>query len=126
MRINRLIVKGYRNLGDINIEFPNSNMIAFIGNNGSGKSNLLELIAQVFAYAKNCLLKGKTYSLADELEKCEIDYVFNGEQYVLKFDRGSVLFVHNLTDIVKRVRLKAFCRSRYFFTTPVKQSVLQK
>ena len=63
MRINQLIVKGYRNLEDVNIEFPNSNMIAFIGNNGSGKSNILELIAQVFAYTKNCLSKQKTDTL---------------------------------------------------------------
>ena len=106
MRINRLIIKGYRNLTDINITFPNSNMIAFIGNNGSGKSNLLELIAQVFAYAKNYLTKGKNYPLAEELEKCEIDYIYNGEQYALKFDSGSILFVHNLAEIVKKSEIE--------------------
>ena len=106
MKINRLIVNSYRNLTDIDITFPNSNMIAFIGNNGSGKSNLLELIAQVFAYAKNCLTKGKNYPLAEELEKCEIDYIYNGEQYALKFDSGSILFVHNLAEIVKKSKIE--------------------
>ena len=106
MRIREISVKNYRNLKDINVSFPDSNIIAFIGNNGSGKSNLLELIAQVFAYAKNCLTKGKNYFLADELEKCEIDYVYKGEQYVLKFDRGNVLFVHDLAEIVKKSEIE--------------------
>ena len=107
MRINRLIVKGYRNLKDINIEFPDSNMIAFIGNNGSGKSNLLELIARVFAYTKNCLIKGKQFPSPDGLEECEIDYIYDGNQYALKYSRGSVLLIRGIAEIVKKGEIES-------------------
>ena len=102
MRINRLIIKEYRNLKDINIDFPDSNMIAFIGNNGSGKSNLLELIARVFAYTKNSLIKGKQFPSPNGLEECEIDYSYNGNQYALKYSHGNVLIIKGIADIVKK------------------------
>ena len=102
MRINRLIIKRYRNLGDVNIDFPDSNIMAFIGNNGSGKSNILELIARVFAYTKNSLIKGKQFPSIDGLEECEIDYIYEGNQYALKYSRGSVLFIRGIAEVVKK------------------------
>lgn len=51
MRIKKLKIsnKNYKNL-DINIENNTSGIMAFIGNNGSGKSNLLEAISIIFKY----------------------------------------------------------------------------
>ncbi|MBQ7674018.1 MAG: AAA family ATPase [Alphaproteobacteria bacterium] len=106
MRINRLIIKDYRNLKDIHIDFPDSNMIAFIGNNGSGKSNLLELIARVFAYTKNSLIKGKQFPSPNGLEECEIDYIYNGNQYALKYSRGNVLLIRGIAEIVKKSEIE--------------------
>lgn len=46
MKITKLKIEGYKNL---NIEFShNSGMLAIIGNNGSGKSNLLEALSYIF------------------------------------------------------------------------------
>lgn len=46
MKIKKLQIKNYKNL-DANL-VHNSDLIAFIGNNGSGKSNLLEAISHIF------------------------------------------------------------------------------
>jgi AAA15 family ATPase/GTPase len=46
MKIKKLQVSRYKNL-DANLTH-NSDLIAFIGNNGSGKSNLLEAISHIF------------------------------------------------------------------------------
>lgn len=46
MKIKKLVIKNYKNL-DADL-FHNSDLIAFIGNNGSGKSNLLEAISHIF------------------------------------------------------------------------------
>ena len=46
MKIKKLIIKNYKNL-DADL-VHNSDLIAFIGNNGSGKSNLLEAISHIF------------------------------------------------------------------------------
>lgn len=40
MRIKRVKIKQYKNLKDFDCVFSDSNISAFIGNNGSGKSNL--------------------------------------------------------------------------------------
>jgi ABC-type cobalamin/Fe3+-siderophores transport system ATPase subunit len=46
MKIKKLKIKNYKNL-DADL-VHNSDLIAFIGNNGSGKSNLLEAISHIF------------------------------------------------------------------------------
>lgn len=54
MRIKRITVKKFKNLVDFDCEFSDSNISAFIGNNGAGKSNILELITEAFSVAKKC------------------------------------------------------------------------
>ncbi|WP_287010647.1 hypothetical protein [Alteromonas sp.] len=53
MRLLSLTLDGqYKGLKDqtFSFEYTDDNVIAFIGLNGSGKSQLLELIAECFAY----------------------------------------------------------------------------
>ena len=45
----KIVDKAYKNL-DINLDNNTSNIMAFIGNNGSGKSNVLEAISIIFKY----------------------------------------------------------------------------
>ena len=54
MRINNFQIKDkeYKNL-DIDLQNNSSGVIAFIGNNGSGKSNLLESLSIIFHYLYN-------------------------------------------------------------------------
>ena len=114
MRIKRLIIKGYRNLKNINIDFPDSNMIAFIGNNGSGKSNILELIARVFAYTKNCTIPNKMFPAINDLDECEIDYIYNGNQYALKYTNGNVLLIRGIAEIVKKSEIESILPKSIF------------
>lgn len=46
MKISRLCVKNYRNIRDIDIQL--NNVVALIGENNSGKSNLLRAITLPF------------------------------------------------------------------------------
>ena len=48
MKLKYLWVEKYKNLKNIEINFP-ENYSAFIGTNGSGKSNLIEVLAYVFS-----------------------------------------------------------------------------
>lgn len=89
MRINRLIVKGYRNLKDINIEFPDSNMIAFIGNNGSGKSSILENIAETFFLAKDIENVSNIYYMFD------YTYSIDSNQYRIENENGTFFHYKN-------------------------------
>ncbi|MFN7305773.1 MAG: AAA family ATPase, partial [Acetobacteraceae bacterium] len=49
MRLDRLWVDGLRNLRDFTIDFDDGRLTTVvIGQNGSGKSNLIEAIATIF------------------------------------------------------------------------------
>lgn len=48
MRINKLFIKDFANIKGVTFDFSNSNgLVLLIGNNGSGKSNLLECISDI-------------------------------------------------------------------------------
>jgi len=56
MQLKRLFIKDYKILKDFTIEFPydfQKYISVFIGANGSGKSTILEVIAQIFSNVLN-------------------------------------------------------------------------
>lgn len=56
MKLKDLCISGYKNLDDIQIDFTNSKIdrcSLIIGNNGCGKSNLLETFSAIFAACYN-------------------------------------------------------------------------
>jgi predicted ATPase len=76
LRIDRLSVRGFKNLTDISIDFDTSRLeTVIIGQNGTGKSNVLEALATIFrdlddvrrdtgfAYAIEYQCKGRTVSI---------------------------------------------------------------
>lgn len=49
MRIKKLYITGYKNLHNLTLDFEAGNgLTMLIGNNGSGKSNILEAISGIF------------------------------------------------------------------------------
>ena len=86
MRIKTVSIERYKNLHDFECKFSDSNISAFIGNNGSGKSNLLEVIANAFSNAKN-FATGKNLPLSlDPVLACVIEYELHGTDYVLQYN----------------------------------------
>lgn len=81
MKMSRLRLKDFRNFKEIEIEFANRLNI-FIGENGQGKSNLLEAIAllslnESFRYAdnENLIRFGQNASFIEgDLERNDLDY----------------------------------------------------
>ena len=80
MQLYELEINGYRNLKTEKIEFKKP-LVILAGNNGSGKSNLLEAISGIFRNeltAKNCL-PGCAYDLRYALEHNE-EHTFGSNQ----------------------------------------------
>ena len=64
MKISYIYIDGYKNLKDIEIYLDEGSVVnALIGNNGSGKSNVLEAVATVFAATYNDQPVGFTYDI---------------------------------------------------------------
>lgn len=91
MKLKQISIQKYKNLVDFKCEFSDSNISAFIGNNGSGKSNLLEAITEVFSYAKK-KCEDKLYSIIvpPDIYGCEIEYEKDGIFYTLKYNHSEV------------------------------------
>lgn len=103
MRIKRIIAKKFKNLIDFDCEFSESNISAFIGNNGAGKSHVLELISRAFSNAMNCYCGKKlpVIYIDDEpsIIDCVIEYELNGKQYQL-------IYNENILEIIDDARSK--------------------
>ena len=49
MKLQRLHIKGFRNINDLDLDLSDQEGLSIlIGNNGSGKSNILEAIVAIF------------------------------------------------------------------------------
>lgn len=91
MRIKKISIEKYKNLVNFECEFSDSNISAFIGNNGSGKSNLLEAITEVFSYVKKqCEEKRYKMIVPPDIQGCEIEYEKDGVFYVLNYNHPTV------------------------------------
>jgi ABC-type cobalamin/Fe3+-siderophores transport system ATPase subunit len=77
MRLKRLWIDGFKNLNDFEINFENNNgKTVLIGNNGSGKSNILEAISAIFIglYKLNTPQRKPNFEYKIEYELDEINY----------------------------------------------------
>lgn len=100
MRLKRVYIQEYKNLREFECLFSESNISAFIGNNGSGKSNLLEVITRAFGAAKN-YAEGKGLTLIaphtrPSVLNCVVDYQINGVEYSLRYNT-------NVEDLLMRL-----------------------
>ena len=103
MKLKRIKIEKYKNLNNIEVVFPDSNVIAFIGNNGSGKSNILEVLTEVFSLAKK-YCEDKRYGIIvyPEIYGCEIEYENNGIDYILKYSKSDISIYKGEKKIVKK------------------------
>ena len=91
MRLLRVTIKKYKNLEDFDCVFPDSNIAAFIGNNGSGKSNLLEAITEAFSYAKNRTTDKAPWIVpTPDLKECKIQSEYDHQVYLLECDGADI------------------------------------
>jgi predicted ATPase len=83
MRLDRIWIRGMRNLEEIEVDFDEGQLTTvIIGQNGSGKSNLIEAIVNIFRNAD--LKKEKTPPFDFEL-----DYQINGNKVRLRGENGK-------------------------------------
>lgn len=92
MRIHRVSIQEFKNLKKFDCNFSGSNTTVFIGNNGSGKSNLLEVIARAFSSAQNVIcdkpLSPIYPATKPDIIECIIEYSVADMNYILKYNCG--------------------------------------
>lgn len=102
MKIKKISVEKFRNLVDFECNFSDSNISAFIGNNGAGKSNIIELITEVFSEAKNATHNSYAAVGEPDIINCTIDYEYNSVDYSLNYNNFEVNVYLNKKPIPKK------------------------
>ena len=98
MKLKKLTIKKYKNLIDFNVDFETGNGLSIlIGNNGSGKSNVLEALSGIFANAYSShSIHRFIYSLTYEIKGREVKLeqtMYRCQYYVA----GKVIAIKELT-----------------------------
>ena len=84
MRLKNLHIKGYKNIDDLSLDFTHKDGITLIiGNNGCGKSNIIEAVSSIFAglYENRVHKPDFDYSIVYELDGNNIEISLTGDIY---------------------------------------------
>ncbi len=100
MRLKRLWIDGFKNLHNFEIDFSDKNGITIlVGNNGSGKSNVLEAISAIFSNLYN--IQNSQRKKIDF--KYEIEYEMLDKHVVFSFNEDYTLENYNAAGRKKRI-----------------------
>ena len=93
MKLKKLQIQGYKNLEDITIDFSNHNgTTLLVGNNGCGKSNILEAISSIFGglYKDRIHKPHFDYHLEYRINNHDVDITLHAGKYVFATDNHVV------------------------------------
>ena len=100
MKLQRLHIKGFRNIYDLDLDLSTQNGLSvLIGNNGSGKSNILEAVVAIFA---SLYSKSKRFTPAFDYD---IEYLLEDHKVEIT-DSGRHSYVDG--NEIKSSQLKAY------------------
>ena len=114
MKISRLIIKNYRNLRDIDIHI--SDTVALIGENNSGKSNLLRAVTLPFL-TDEASFSGKNLSWTDINDAAKKEYyqfVLDNQESIAAGTISSEEFIKRMPVVTVEVHLKPETTEGYF------------
>lgn len=96
MRIKSVKITGFHNLINLNCDFCDSTAICFIGNNGSGKSSVLEGINDAFYIAKHIATIEPSYNF-------DIAYNIGADEFRIQCDSSGFTIEKNGKKDIKNI-----------------------
>lgn len=130
MRIQRVSIKEFKNLKGFDCIFSGSNTAVFIGSNGSGKSNLLEVITRAFSNAQNVACSKPLPLISPkerpDLQDCVIEYSVADTNYTLKYNcdmGGLFLNADPALNNPIREKIEIWCDNKILPQSEVKKAL---
>lgn len=93
MRLKNIHIKGYKNIQDLTIDFTDKDGITlFIGNNGTGKSNIIEVISSIFAglYTNKVHKPNFEYNILYEVRDNSVSISLSKDVYTIKVNGNEI------------------------------------
>lgn len=109
MKLRTLNIKGYKNLENISLDFAHNNGTSLlVGNNGCGKSNILEAISAIFSalYKDNFTKPKFDFEIDYEINGKVVNVSLNNGKYTIKVDSKSISksqFTQNKSNLPSRI-----------------------
>lgn len=109
MKLKTLNIKGYKNLEEISLDFANNNGTSvLVGNNGCGKSNILEAISAIFSalYKDNFTKPRFDFDIDYEINGRVVNVSLNNGKYTIKVDSKNISksnFTKNRLNLPSRI-----------------------
>lgn len=92
-KLKELTISGYKNIQNLDISFKYQDGITvLIGNNGCGKSNIIEALSSIFAglYQEKRHIPTFSYHIQYEILYHEIEILYNKGEYVINVDNNPI------------------------------------
>ena len=106
MKINYIYIDGYKNLNKLELSFDkDSSVNALIGNNGCGKSNVIEALTKVFTCVYNNLDVNFVY---------EVHYMIDENEVIIS-NREKKVFLKNGRTVKKSEKEYFLPRSIFLY-----------
>lgn len=109
MKLRTLNIRGYKNIENISLDFStNKGVSLLVGNNGCGKSNILEAISAIFSalYKDNFTKPKFDFEIDYEINGKVVNVSLNNEKYTIKVDSKSISkskFTQNKSNLPSRI-----------------------
>ena len=100
MKLKRLWIKEFKNLYNFDLNFEQNNGVTvLIGNNGSGKSNVLEAISAIFYDLYNMRNKQRKRI---KISEYELEYIFDDKHIIFEKNDENYIFKYYLSNTEER------------------------
>lgn len=113
-KLKKLNIRGYKNISNLDIDFSEKNGITvLIGQNGCGKSNVLEAISSIFAglYKNRFHKPDFAYTINYEINGYDIEIGFTKSSYSIRIDGvtwSKTAFQHSVNHFLPRKTIACY------------------
>ncbi|WAC39865.1 AAA family ATPase [Pedobacter sp. SL55] len=111
MKIKKLWISDYKNVKDIELEFNTELTTLLVGQNGLGKSNLLEAIALIFNSLRGFISQGDAFLFSQRNFDFIITYQRDNSCYQISILAGEFLVYEVLDEVLAEISFKDFVKN---------------
>lgn len=111
MKIRKLWISSYKNVSDLELEFQTDLTTLLVGQNGLGKSNLLEAIAIIFNELRRFVSRGDAVLFSQRYFDFIINYEKDNIVYSASIIAGEFLFGEKERETILDISFKDFVKN---------------
>lgn len=111
MKIRKLWISEYKNVKDIELEFNTDLTTLLVGQNGLGKSNLLEALSLIFNELRSFKSRGDAFLFSQRYFNFKITYQRHNNYFKASIVNGEFLFEELINDVFTEVQFRDFVKN---------------